>query len=159
MPELTERQEQCLRLTATMTDKEIARELGISPHTVNMHIRNAMEKLGVSTRGMALRAIAGNPLGEPSAIGRPGEHVPVSQVAEPAVESCATGPEQQDKSWYLLPTYVAGPPRSKLIRSLLILTMSFVFLAVGASLVGLFGVLVDSLDRWAVDPKQSLREE
>lgn len=36
---LTERQLQCLRLSATMTDKEIARALGISENTVDKHFR------------------------------------------------------------------------------------------------------------------------
>lgn len=157
--ELTERQEQCLRLTATMTDKEIARELGISPHTVNMHIRNAMEKLGVSSRGKALRAITENSLRDLGAMDTTSEPLPPRPVVEPEAPRCPADAEDPNKYWYLLPTYVAGPPRSKLSRSLLILGMAFVFLAVGASLVGLFGVLVDGLDRWAVDPTQSLREE
>ncbi|WP_420479992.1 LuxR C-terminal-related transcriptional regulator [Brevundimonas sp. FT23028] len=59
MPErLTKRQEECLRLSATMTDKEIARALGISENTVDKHFREVLRKFGVSTRKAALRALA-----------------------------------------------------------------------------------------------------
>lgn len=54
---LSDRQRQCVLLSATMTDKEIGRELGISPGTVNKHIQEAMERLGVNTRKNALRAL------------------------------------------------------------------------------------------------------
>lgn len=62
MTQLTKRQIECLRLSATMTDKDIARHLGISHHTVSLHVREAMRKLGVSGRKAALRSLAGNPL-------------------------------------------------------------------------------------------------
>ena len=55
---LTKRQEECLRLSATMTDKEIARALGISENTVDKHFREILRKFGVSTRKAALRAMA-----------------------------------------------------------------------------------------------------
>lgn len=59
MPErLTKRQEECLRLSATMTDKEIARALGISENTVDKHFREILRKFGVNTRKAALRALA-----------------------------------------------------------------------------------------------------
>ncbi|MGH6978186.1 MAG: LuxR C-terminal-related transcriptional regulator, partial [Brevundimonas sp.] len=38
MPELTTRQRECLELTPGMSDKEIARALGISEATVKKHI-------------------------------------------------------------------------------------------------------------------------
>jgi DNA-binding CsgD family transcriptional regulator len=59
MPErLTKRQEECLRLSATMTDKEIARALGISENTVDKHFREILRKFGVNTRKAALRLLA-----------------------------------------------------------------------------------------------------
>ncbi len=45
---LTPRQEECLRLSANMTDKEMARALGISPKTVSLHIWMLPGALGVS---------------------------------------------------------------------------------------------------------------
>ncbi len=59
---LTERQHECLRLSATMTDKDIGRHLAISHHTVSLHIREALRKLGASSRKAALRRLASDPL-------------------------------------------------------------------------------------------------
>jgi DNA-binding CsgD family transcriptional regulator len=56
---LTERQRQCLRLVyATFQVKEIARELGLSPNTVNEYLRNAREILGVRRSLEAARFLA-----------------------------------------------------------------------------------------------------
>ncbi|WP_201752648.1 response regulator transcription factor [Sphingomonas changnyeongensis] len=53
---LTARQQQCLRLVAApATSKQIARELGISSHTVDQHIREALATLGLSDRMEAAR--------------------------------------------------------------------------------------------------------
>lgn len=57
-----------------MTDKEIARALGLSPHTVSQHIRDGMARLGVSSRKAALRALTENPL------------PPLNGMVPPAVE-------------------------------------------------------------------------
>ncbi|MDP3370201.1 MAG: helix-turn-helix transcriptional regulator [Brevundimonas sp.] len=59
---LTDRQLECLRLSATMTDKDIGRHLGISHHTVNLHIREAVRRLGASSRKAALRRLTCDPL-------------------------------------------------------------------------------------------------
>jgi DNA-binding CsgD family transcriptional regulator len=40
------------------SSKEIAAQLGISPHTVDQRIRGALEKLGVERRGEAARMVA-----------------------------------------------------------------------------------------------------
>ncbi len=56
--QLTDGQRDCLRLVYDhMTSKDIARVLGISPHTVDMRIRNALKTLGVSSRIEAARAL------------------------------------------------------------------------------------------------------
>lgn len=48
---LTDRQRECIvRVKKGLSSKEIARELGISPKTVEMHISTAMHRLGVSSR-------------------------------------------------------------------------------------------------------------
>lgn len=41
-----------------LNSKEIAAELGISPHTVDQRIRGSLEKLGVDRRGEAARIVA-----------------------------------------------------------------------------------------------------
>ena len=58
---LTRMQTECIR-RAVRTDKEIARELGISPHTVSLHIREAIRKLGAAGRRDALKRLAEHPL-------------------------------------------------------------------------------------------------
>lgn len=56
---LTEGQRDCLRLVMLhMSSKEIARTLGISPHTVDQRLRVATRNLGVSTRFEAARLLA-----------------------------------------------------------------------------------------------------
>ena len=57
---LTERQEECLRLTAFKTDKEIAWELGISESVVKKHIFEACRRLGVNRRKAALALLERN---------------------------------------------------------------------------------------------------
>ena len=56
---LTDRERQCLRLVLTgRNSKEIAIQLGISPHTVDARLRSAIRTFGVSTRFQAARALA-----------------------------------------------------------------------------------------------------
>lgn len=55
---LTEGQRDCLRrVYVHMTSKDIARELGVSPHTVDMRLRTAMKTLGVASRIEAARLL------------------------------------------------------------------------------------------------------
>ena len=54
-PPLTGRQRQILSLIAAgQTNEKIAAELGISPETVQSHVRTVMDKLGVETRTQAV---------------------------------------------------------------------------------------------------------
>jgi DNA-binding CsgD family transcriptional regulator len=49
----------CLRLVAQhLSSKEIAAELGISPHTVDQRIRQSLQILGVERRSQAARIVA-----------------------------------------------------------------------------------------------------
>ena len=56
MLQLTARQEECLRLTRLMTDRQIAAHLGVSEATVKKHVLEACRRLGVNRRkaGLAL---------------------------------------------------------------------------------------------------------
>ena len=55
---LTERERQCLRLVfERLRPKEIGRELGISHHTVNGHLQQAMRKLGATSSIEAARLV------------------------------------------------------------------------------------------------------
>jgi len=58
---LTDRQKQILHLVGqNYTSKEIARDLGISPATVNNHMVAAIQALGVTSRAEAARIVAPN---------------------------------------------------------------------------------------------------
>jgi DNA-binding CsgD family transcriptional regulator len=55
---LTERQKDCLRLVASgYTSKEIGRQLGLSPSTVDNHILSATQAMGASSRAEAGRQL------------------------------------------------------------------------------------------------------
>lgn len=54
---LTPRQTECLRLSATLHDQQIAERLGISVHTVRQHIDEAKSRLGVQDRKAARRLL------------------------------------------------------------------------------------------------------
>ena len=54
-PYLTPREAEVLALVASgYTEREIARDLGLSPHTVKAHTGNILIKLGVTTRAAAV---------------------------------------------------------------------------------------------------------
>jgi DNA-binding CsgD family transcriptional regulator len=56
---LSEGQRTCLRMVFMhMSSKDIARELGISPHTVDQRVKAAMQILGVDSRVEAARILA-----------------------------------------------------------------------------------------------------
>lgn len=58
---LSERERQCLRLVFDrLRPKEIGRELGISYHTVNGHLQQAMRKLGATSSIEAARLLFGS---------------------------------------------------------------------------------------------------
>ena len=72
---LSARQEECLRLTAFLTDKEIAGRLGLSEATVKKHVHEACRRLGVNRRKAALALLERNvpdptkdPMAAPAAI-------------------------------------------------------------------------------------------
>lgn len=60
-PPLTPMQLECVR-RAVKSDKEIARDLAISPETVSSHIRAAMKRLGASSRREAMALLTVHPL-------------------------------------------------------------------------------------------------
>ena len=63
---LSEGQRECLRrVLVRKNSKEIAIELGISPHTVDQRLRVAIQMLGVSSRFEAARCLAEHESGGP----------------------------------------------------------------------------------------------
>lgn len=104
---LTDRQRECLILARDRTDKEIARHLGISAHTVNKHIAAAMRSFGTSSRREAIRLVlVENPPGELDAI-------PTSQplASAPGGEVRPTGADASTTGWRA--SVLRGPLRSK----------------------------------------------
>jgi DNA-binding CsgD family transcriptional regulator len=66
---LSARQEECLRLTAFLTDKEIAARLGLSEATVKKHVHEACRRMGVNRRKAALALLERNVPGPKDPIG------------------------------------------------------------------------------------------
>lgn len=90
---LTKGQADCLRLVAQhRSSKEIALQLGISPHTVDQRIRGALQVLGVERRSQAARmliegdqrsgALQPQPPSRPATVYQPLIHQP-PYIAEP----------------------------------------------------------------------------
>ena len=81
---LSARQEECLRLTAFLTDQEIAARLGLSETTVKKHVHEACRRLGVNRRkaGLALleRSFAGQD-DEPGGPQAPAQRAPAPAPA------------------------------------------------------------------------------
>lgn len=129
---LTDRQLECLRLSATMTDKDIGRHLGISHHTVSLHVREAIRRLEVSSRKAALRRLASDPLYGSQAITARLDPAPDrSAPGDPDVDTGETS-GITDRAWFLPP-----PPRRSVRPGLI-----FLFAAVAALItVGIVNVV------------------
>lgn len=92
---LSARQEECLRLTAFLTDKEIAVRLGLSEATVKKHVHEACRRMGVNRRKAALALLERNVPGPKDPIGG-GEVSPAD--ASPDREIDDDGPEEHASS-------------------------------------------------------------
>ncbi|WP_419254436.1 helix-turn-helix domain-containing protein [Caulobacter sp. ErkDOM-YI] len=78
---LTERERECLRLVDRhMSSKEIARELGLSKHTVDWHLDKARKRLGAPDRYAAAR-LASDRISPPTADTPPSDRIGVLSVA------------------------------------------------------------------------------
>ena len=94
---LSPRQIECLKLAAAhRTSKEIAAELGLSPHTVDGHIQAAVSALGLPDRSAAARLMAAHladlpakPPVLPSSPPQPltGQSPPVEHYTDPKASS------------------------------------------------------------------------
>ncbi len=92
---LSARQEECLRLTAFLTDKEIAARLGLSEATVKKHVHEACRRLGVNRRKAALALLERN---VPDPTKDPIAAPDVIAFAGPAVAESDDGPSNKDAS-------------------------------------------------------------
>ncbi|QDH72082.1 helix-turn-helix transcriptional regulator [Brevundimonas sp. M20] len=152
MPErLTKRQEECLRLSATMTDKEIARALGISENTVDKHFREILRKFGVSTRKAALRALASDASYAtdaipPGPVSAPDQGVDADRVAG---SLASTAPAAE--GLYGLYTRLGRwrTPGSLRVRTMAIFGWALAGLLVLTVLTGLVGLVFGGTDSFA----------
>lgn len=136
---LTDRQLECLRLSATMTDKDIGRHLGISHHTVSLHIREAMRRFAVSSRKAALRRLASDPL-----YGTGGMAVPF----DPALDRPAPGDPDDDAKGTIETTadaWLLPPPPRPAVRLGLILVFSAVAALITVGIVNVVSGAVVAL--------------
>ena len=138
---LTERQEECLRLSVTMTDKEIARVLGISHNTVDKHIRGATHRLGVSRRKDAVRLLALNP---PDS--RSDRDVDADR---PVVSSAPSHVDRGLYGWYGQLGEWRTPPRSFRARTLAIFGWTAFGAVVLIMVIGLISLMLGAADGFA----------
>ena len=92
---LSARQEECLRLTAFLTDKEIAAQLGLSEATVKKHVHEACRRMGVNRRKAALALLERNVPGpnDPIGAGRPSAvDTPLDRESNHGIERYVASP-------------------------------------------------------------------
>lgn len=116
LAQLTDGQKDCLRLVFQhMTSKDIARVLGVSPHTVDMRLRTAMKVLSVASRIDAARLLVneegGSDAYQPLIYQAPDVALP-SSSPENGVPASPRSDEHEshDPSFRFRP--VVGPPAS-----------------------------------------------
>ncbi len=148
-PRLSARQEQCLRLTAFRTDKEIAAYLGISEATVKKHVHEACQRLGVNRRKAALALldpVVPETVAEPGADAsaddpkRPMEAVDAAPELPPAPSAGETGPEGARLGY-------RQPPQGPLLRILMIVGLTIILAAFVATTVVMLGQMHEAVGK------------
>lgn len=128
---LSEREREILRLVATgAANKEIARQLVISPNTVKVHLRNIFAKIGVTSRTEATLYALQAGLVNPGAIHEGPQETDNGADGSPTGSPEAALPDGEGKS-----TAEARPRRSSIIQSMALLAV-FALLLLGGWAVG-----------------------
>ncbi|MGA1799308.1 LuxR C-terminal-related transcriptional regulator [Sphingomonas sp. 4RDLI-65] len=140
---LNDRQKQCLRLVyANLEAKEIAIELGLSPHTVNEHLRDARRILGVSRSMQAARLL--NEAEDPE-----------RSVSRPfGVEVGSVAVEQEVEPEIVASEAVVGGNRyrlSALQRLGIVVGLAIGIVVLGGALVGTTDLVARLLTKYRVD--------
>ncbi|QTC90999.1 helix-turn-helix domain-containing protein [Brevundimonas goettingensis] len=147
-PRLSARQEQCLRLTAFRTDKEIAAHLGISEATVKKHVHEACQRLGVNRRKAALALL--DPIVPDTSEGPAVEPKP---PVEPSVEpSGQTADDDKPEVPAADPADGARlgyrpPPRNPAVRIALIVGLTIILAAFVATTVVMLGEMHEAVGK------------
>jgi hypothetical protein len=126
-----------------MTDKDISRHLDISHHTVSLHIREAMRRLGAPTRKAALRKLAEEPLYAPTAI--PAAAVVAPSPNQSGEEAGAGGGLRTEAAMGQIPP----PPTSGLIRLAIVLGFAAVAALATTGIVFAISGAVITLESYA----------
>jgi DNA-binding CsgD family transcriptional regulator len=157
-PRLSARQEQCLRLTAFRTDKEIAAHLGISEATVKKHVHEACQRLGVNRRKAALALL--DPIVPDTAElapaddakGYPKHPMAVSTSGDPVFLEADATPRRATAS--IDPAHPEGarpgyrvPPRNPLLRIALIVGLTIILAAFVATTVVMLGEMHEAVGK------------
>lgn len=123
---LSARQEECLRLTAFRTDREIAAVLGISEATVKKHVHEACHRLGVKRRKAALAMLTP---GDAPGLNPTHALAPTPAVQAAPVEAvAAVEPAPAARLGY------RAPPRNALARAAMIAGLAVVLMATTTTL-------------------------
>jgi DNA-binding CsgD family transcriptional regulator len=159
-PRLSARQEQCLRLTAFRTDKEIAAHLGISEATVKKHVHEACQRLGVNRRKAALallepvvpegpeKAVPASSAGYPKQPMAPvRETDPASQAEGVLSRGDREGPAASEADGSPGRLGYRAPPRSPLLRVVLIVVVTIVVAVLVVTLVVMLGDLHEAVGK------------
>ena len=132
------------------TSKEIARELGISPHTVDQRIQFAKTNLGAGTRGelaqeyRRLCAIYEAMTYENSRIAEPAEDAEIVSMdngesislASAPVEGISHGETDKEEGLHVVPEMFEGPNGTLMrIGAILLMALAILLLALGGMAV------------------------
>lgn len=133
---LSARQEECLRLTAFRTDREIAAVLGISEATVKKHVHEACHRLGVTRRKAALAMLtpADAPGLNPTPVPAPPPSVQAAPVQVAPVQVVAAAPAATAQPAPVARLGYRAPPRNALARAAMIAGLAVVLMATTTTL-------------------------
>ena len=134
---LSARQEECLRLTAFRTDREIAAVLGISEATVKKHVHEACHRLGVTRRKAALAMLAPGDapgLNPASALNPTPAVQAVAPVQVAPVQVVTVAPAETAQPAPVARLGYRAPPRNALARAAMIAGLAVVLMATTTTL-------------------------
>ncbi|CAN5227668.1 hypothetical protein BH10PSE1_BH10PSE1_33780 [soil metagenome] len=156
-PRLSARQEQCVRLTAFRTDKEIAAHLGISEATVKKHVHEACRRLGVNRRKAALAILDQNGPRHPNdpmveTIQTPPDR-PLEGETEGADPDASVGPADTGAGDAPSARRYRSPPRGPLLRLILIAGIAVIICALLIAVLWMVGEVHHVVGR--LDPHPS----
>ncbi len=153
-PRLSARQEQCLRLTAFRTDKEIAAHLGISEATVKKHVHEACQRLGVNRRKAALALL--DPIVPEASAGPVADGVAEDPKRSITPSGPITEPDQpeRERAAVAAPDPSDGarlgyrpPPRNPALRIALIVGLTIILAAFVATTVVMLGEMHEAVGK------------